>query len=53
MTPYDSPAALSTCFEHYPIVDIYARMVNIPTPLLLAMWYAESTCGMYNPANLN
>ncbi len=50
-TAYDQPAALVKCFEHYPLVDAYARITNKPTPLLLAMWYAESTCGMNNPAN--
>ncbi len=50
-TPYDQPTALSTCFKHYPLVDEYARIVNKPTPLLLAMRYVESTCAMANPGN--
>lgn len=50
-TAYDQPAALKNCFIHYPLVDAYARIVEKPTPLLLAMWYTESSCGMTNPAN--
>lgn len=48
---YGQPTNLSQCFKHYPMIDEYARKTNKPTPLILAMRYIESSCGMYNPAN--
>jgi hypothetical protein len=48
---YDQPNNLTTCFKHYPLVDEYARKTNKPTPLILAMWYIESSCAMKNPDN--
>lgn len=51
LTAYDQPSNLSLCFKHYPIVDEYARRTNKPTPLILAMWYIETSCAMANPAN--
>lgn len=50
-TEYGQPANMKQCFTHYPLVDEYARKTNKPTPLILAMWYIESSCGMYNPGN--
>ncbi len=48
---YDSPTNLQKCFDHYPLVDEYARKTNKPTPLILAMRYIESSCAMANPSN--
>ena len=42
---------LEQCFTHYPVVDGFAQRVGKPTPLLLAMWFIESSCAMNNPAN--
>jgi hypothetical protein len=50
-TEYDTPTNLTVCFNHYPLVDEYARKTNKPTALLLAMWYIESSCAMRNPDN--
>lgn len=51
LTSYDDPKILENCFKHYPIVDAYAQRVGKPTPLLMAMWFIETSCAMNNPAN--
>ena len=50
-TSYDQPTNLAQCFAHYSLVNEYARRTNKPTPLILAMWYMESSCAMSNPSN--
>lgn len=51
LTPFDEPKNLANCFDHYPIVNAYAKRVGKPAPLLMAMWYIESSCAMNNPNN--
>jgi hypothetical protein len=51
MTSPEIQKWLEQCFVHYPVVDGFAQRVGKPTPLLLAMWFIESSCAMNNPAN--
>ena len=44
-------ANLQPCFNQYPLVDHTARAMGIPPMFVLATWYIESTCRMYNPTN--
>lgn len=44
-------ANLQPCFDQYPLVDHTARTMWIPPVFVLATWYIESTCRMFNPAN--
>ncbi len=50
-TEYNQPSILTNCFAHYPLVNEYARKTNKPTPLIMAMWFMESSCRMKNPDN--
>lgn len=39
------------CVENYDFVDTIAKDEDFPTPLILAVWWIETNCNMYNPAN--
>lgn len=43
---------LSTmCKNQYEIVDDWSYALDLPTPLVLATWDIESSCGWYKPSN--
>ena len=47
----DFPAALKPCIDKFDMVDTYARQADVPTALILATWFEESSCRQINPDN--
>lgn len=39
------------CVIYYDEIDKIGKEHNFPTPLIIAMWWKESNCWLYNPAN--
>lgn len=39
------------CITYYDEIDQIGKELNFPTALIIAMWWKESNCWLYNPAN--
>lgn len=41
------------CFTYFDEIDALARAEDVPTSLIIATWFKESSCAMRNPSNRN